>query len=47
MHGGELLTQDATRPEAVSADALQPGMYYLRAYDKNDRVIGFTRFIKQ
>ncbi len=46
LGGLELLKQDAVKPIPVSVASFAPGIYVLRAYDKNDRLVAFTRFVK-
>jgi trimeric autotransporter adhesin len=47
LRGTQLLRQDAQKPIPVSVASFAPGIYVLRAYDKNDRLVAFTRFVKQ
>ncbi len=47
LGGHELLTQDIKKPIPISIDSFEGGIYYIRAYDKFDRMIAFTRFVKE
>ncbi|HWB61893.1 MAG TPA: ELWxxDGT repeat protein [Chitinophagales bacterium] len=47
LQGEEIFTQDAEKPVPPSVETFAPGIYLLRAYDKYDRIVAFTRFIKQ
>jgi hypothetical protein len=47
LGGHELLVQDIKKPIPVSIDGLAAGIYYIRAYDKFDKVVAFTRFVKE
>lgn len=47
LRGNELLKQDVKDPIPTSVDSFPNGIYLLRAYDKNDRVVAFTRFVKE
>lgn len=46
LGGDELLRQDAQKPIPVEVASFAPGIYILRAYDKDDRQVAFTRFVK-
>ena len=46
LGGNELYKQDVKDPNQISSDLFKPGIYILRAYDKNDNMSKFVRFVK-
>jgi ELWxxDGT repeat protein len=47
LAGNDLYTQLIKDPNHISSENLKPGIYVLRAYDKLDEAVSFTRFIKE
>ena len=47
LNGDELYTQKVKDPNQVSSESFNPGIYILRAYDKNDEMVSFVRFVKE
>jgi ELWxxDGT repeat protein len=47
LGGNELYKQFVKDPNQISSDSFKPGIYILRAYDKNDEAVSFVRFVKE
>lgn len=46
LGGTELYKQYVKDPNQISSDSFKPGIYILRAFDKNDEAVSFVRFVK-
>ena len=46
LGGNQLFIQWVKDPNQISSESFKPGIYILRAYDKNDNAVSFVRFVK-